>query len=134
VLCQEELPVGYLLWTPLSGSVYTPKDLDFLDNISDQSSVAIARVQTVVDLNRRLQEMNALTRVSQGVNVTLTFDDVLELIFTQASQIIPASLFHITLYNKAADYLPWPAWMIAMHYQPGKPASAPAWIGSGDHP
>jgi signal transduction histidine kinase len=101
----ENLPVGWLaLGTPLSGSVYTPKDLDFLDTISDQSSVAIARVQTVADLNRRLQEMNALTRVSQGVNVTLTFDDVLELIFTQASQIIPSSLFHITLYNKAANY------------------------------
>src|SRR6185503_4663559 len=45
-----------------------------------------------------------LTRVSQGVNVTLTFDDVLELIFAQATQIIPSSLFHITLYNKAANY------------------------------
>jgi signal transduction histidine kinase len=101
----EERPVGWLaLGTPLSGGVYTPKDLDFLDTISDQSSVAIARVQTVVDLERRVQEMNALTRVSQGVNVTLTFDDVLELIFAQASQIIPSSMFHITLYSKAANY------------------------------
>jgi signal transduction histidine kinase len=101
----EERPVGWLaLGTPLSGSVYTPKDLDFLDSISDQSSVAIARVQTVVDLERRVQEMNALTRVSQGVNVTLNFDDLLELIFAQASQIIPSSLFHITLYNKGANY------------------------------
>ena len=47
--------------------------------------MAISRVQTVVDLERRVQEMNALTRVSQGVNVTLTFDDVLELIFAQAT-------------------------------------------------
>ncbi|HLO18680.1 MAG TPA: GAF domain-containing protein, partial [Anaerolineales bacterium] len=101
----EERPVGWLaLGTPLSGSVYTPKDLDFLDSLSDQSSVAISRVQTVVDLERRVQEMNALTRVSQGVNVTLIFDDVLELIFAQASQIIPSSLFHITLYSKAANY------------------------------
>ena len=101
----EERPVGWLaLGTPLSGSVYTPRDLDFLDSISDQSSVAISRVQTVVDLNRRLQEMNALTRVSQGVNITLTFDDVLELIFAQTSQIIPCSLFHMTLYSKAANY------------------------------
>jgi signal transduction histidine kinase/putative methionine-R-sulfoxide reductase with GAF domain len=101
----EERPVGWLaLGTPLSGSVYTPKDLDFLDNISDQSSLAISRVQTVVDLERRVQEMNALTRVSQGVNVTLTFDDILELIFAQTSQIIPSSLFHITLYNKAVNY------------------------------
>jgi GAF domain-containing protein len=101
----EERPVGWLaLGTPLSGSLYTPKDLDFLDSISDQSSVAIARVQTVADLERRMQEMNALTLVSQGVNVTLTFDDVLELIFAQTSQIIPCSLFHMTLYNKAANY------------------------------
>jgi len=101
----EERPVGWLaLGGSLSGRVYTPQDLDFLDNLADQSSVAIARVQTVVDLERRVQEMNALTRVSQGVNVTLTFDDVLELIFAQATQIIPSSLFHITLYNKAANY------------------------------
>lgn len=101
----EERPVGWLaLGTPLSGGVYTPRDLDFLDSLSDQSAVAIARVQTVIDLERRVQEMNALTRVSQGVNVTLTFDDVLELIFAQTSQIIPSSLFHITLYSKAANY------------------------------
>ncbi|RPI88960.1 MAG: hypothetical protein EHM40_21760, partial [Chloroflexi bacterium] len=62
----EERPVGWLaLGTPLAGGAYTPKDLDFLDTISDQSSVAISRVQTVVDLERRVQEMNALTRVSQ---------------------------------------------------------------------
>ena len=83
-----------LLWAlRFPAGAYTPQDLDFLDNISDQSSVAISRVQTVADLERRVQEMNALTRVSQGVNVTLTFDDVLELIYAQATQIIPTSLF-----------------------------------------
>lgn len=101
----EERPVGWLaLGNPLSGNVYTPKDLDFLDGISDQASVAISRIQTVADLERRVQEMNALTRVSQGVNITPTFDDILELIFAQATQIIPSSLFHITLYNKPANY------------------------------
>jgi len=101
----ENKPVGWLaLGAPLSGNTYTPRDLDFLDNLSDQASVAISRVQTVVNLERRVQEMNALTRVSQGVNVTLTFDDVLELIFAQTTQIIPSAYFHITLYNKAANY------------------------------
>ena len=101
----ENKPVGWLaLGIPRSGGLYTPKDLDFLDNISDQASVAISRVQTVINLERRVQEMNALTRVSQGVNVTLTFDDVLELIFAQATLIIPSSLFHITLYSKAGNY------------------------------
>jgi len=66
--------------------------------------VAIQRLQIVANLERRVQEMNALTRVSQGVNITLTFDDVLELIYAQTSQIIPASHFHITLYNRDNDY------------------------------
>jgi signal transduction histidine kinase len=101
----EDKPVGWLaLGSPLSGAAYTPKDLDYLENIADQSSVAIARVQTVANLERRVQEMNALSRVSQGVNVTLAFDDVLELIFAQTSQIIPSTYFHISLYNKAANY------------------------------
>jgi signal transduction histidine kinase/putative methionine-R-sulfoxide reductase with GAF domain len=101
----EGKPVGWMaLGAPLSGSPYIPRDLDFLENLADQASVAISRVQTVLDLERRVQEMNALTRVSQGVNITLTFDDVLELIFAQASQIIPSTHFHITLYSKAANY------------------------------
>ena len=101
----EDKPVGWLaLGSPLSGTAYTPKDLDYLESIADQASVAISRVQTVANLERRVQEMNALSRVSQGVNVTLTFDDVLELIFAQTSQIIPSTFFHISLYNKAANY------------------------------
>ncbi len=101
----HDRPVGWLAFGPrLSGQPYTPRDLAFLENLADQSSVAIQRVQTVANLERRVQEMNALTRVSQGVNVTLTFDDVLELIYAQTAQIISTSHFYITLYNKDNDY------------------------------
>ena len=96
---------GWLALGPrLSGQPYAPRDLRFLENICDQASLAIERLQTVAHLERQIQEMNALTRVSQGVNVTLTFDDVLELIYAQTAQIIPTSHFHITLYNEASDY------------------------------
>ncbi|MCQ3937548.1 MAG: hypothetical protein DPW18_10950 [Chloroflexi bacterium] len=105
VLPGKERPNGWLALGPrLTGQPYTPRDLRFLENICDQASVAIERVQTVSHLERRIQEMNALTRVSKGVNVTLTFDDVLELIYAQTAQIIPTSHFHITLYNKDSDY------------------------------
>jgi signal transduction histidine kinase len=101
----KERANGWLaLGSRLSGQPYNPRDLRFLENLCDQASVAIERVQTVAHLERRIQEMNALTRVSQGVNVTLTFDDVLELIYAQTAQIIPTSHFHITLYNEPSDY------------------------------
>jgi signal transduction histidine kinase len=104
-LAGKDGPTGWLaLGQRLSRQPYTPQDLTFLENLADQSSVAIGRVQTVANLERRIQEMNALTRVSQGVNITLTFDDVMELIFAQTGQIIPASEFHITLYSRAGDY------------------------------
>lgn len=105
VLPGKERVNGWLaLGAKLTGQAYTPRDLKFLENICDQASVAIERVQTVSTLERRIQEMNALTRVSKGVNVTLTFDDVLELIYAQTAQIIPTSHFHITLYNKDSNY------------------------------
>ena len=104
-LAGKEGPIGWLaLGQRLSGQPYSPQDLTFLENLADQSSVAIGRVQTVANLERRIQEMNALTRVSQGVNITLTFDDVMELIFAQTGQIIPASEFHVTLYSQEGDY------------------------------
>jgi signal transduction histidine kinase len=105
VLPGKERLNGWLALGPrLTGQPYTPRDLRFLENICDQASVAIERVQTVSTLERRIQEMNALTRVSKGVNVTLTFDDVLELIYAQTAQIIPTSHFHITLHNKDSNY------------------------------
>ncbi|HEY5903085.1 MAG TPA: GAF domain-containing protein, partial [Anaerolineales bacterium] len=105
VLPGKEAPVGFMVLGPRrSGQPYTPRDLTFLENLADQASVAIERVRTVADLERRVQEMNALARVSQGVNVTLTFDDILELIYAQTAQIIPTTHFHITLYNRGSDY------------------------------
>ena len=101
----KDSPTGWLaLGQRMSRRPYLPQDLTFLENLADQASVAIGRVQTVANLERRIQEMNALTRVSQGVNITLTFDDVMELIFAQTGQIISASEFHITLYSAAGNY------------------------------
>jgi signal transduction histidine kinase len=101
----KDRPLGWIaLGARLSGQPYTPQDLAFVENLCEQAALSIERAQTVSDLERRVQEMNALSRVSQGVNITLTFDDVLELIYAQTAQIIPAADFHITLYNKAADY------------------------------
>ncbi len=101
----KDRPLGWIaLGARLSGQPYTPQDLAFVENLCEQAALSIERAQTVSDLERRVQEMNALSRVSQGVNITLTFDDVLELIYAQTAQIIPAADFHITLYNKAVDY------------------------------
>ncbi|MBT3320900.1 MAG: GAF domain-containing protein [Anaerolineae bacterium] len=87
-----------------SGDPYTPQELDFLTNLSNQAGIAIERAQVVVNMEKQVEEMNALTRISQGVSITLSFNDVLELIFAQTTQIIPAADFHITLLNPTGGY------------------------------
>jgi signal transduction histidine kinase len=87
-----------------SGEAYSSHELTFLEGIADQAALAIERAQVVVNMQRNVQEMNAINRISQGVNITLAFDDVLELIYAQTSQIISGSDFHLRLFNQAGDY------------------------------
>ena len=104
-LVGRDRPLGWIALGPRrSGKPYTPGELAFLEQLADQASAAIGRVQTVENLEHRIQEMNALTRVAQGVNITLTFDDALELIYAQTAQIVPLSEFRIVLLGRDPDY------------------------------
>ncbi len=97
---------GWLALGPRrSGEPYTARDLEFLESLCDQAALAVERAQVVGDLERRVHAMNVLTRVSQGINVTLNFDDILELIFAQTSQVIPSKDFRITLKDTYSDIL-----------------------------
>ncbi len=87
-----------------SGDPYQTHELGLLEDLSNQAGIAIERAQVVVNMEKQVEEMNALTRISQGVSITLSFNDVLELIFAQTTQIIPATDFHITLHNETGDY------------------------------
>jgi signal transduction histidine kinase/putative methionine-R-sulfoxide reductase with GAF domain len=89
---------GWLVLGPrLSGDEYVSRDFGFLETLCDQASLAIERAQVVDNLESRVRQMNALARVAQGINITLTMDDILELVYAQTTQIIPADDFKIFL-------------------------------------
>ena len=91
-------------WLALSGrsrgGPFDRRELRFLDRLGDQSALAIERARIIADLQRRVHEMNVLGRVAQGINVTLNFDDILELIYAQTIQVVPAQHFRITLFDE----------------------------------
>jgi signal transduction histidine kinase len=100
-LAGGERLLGWLALGPRrSGETYSAQDMTFLERIADQSAIAIERAQVVFNMERRVREMNILSRVAQGVNVTVKFDDILELIFAQTNQVIPSDDFHITLLDE----------------------------------
>jgi signal transduction histidine kinase/putative methionine-R-sulfoxide reductase with GAF domain len=94
---RERLAGWLVLGSRLSGDEYVSRDFGFLETLCDQASLAIERAQVVDNLESRVRQMNALARVAQGINITLTMDDILELVYAQTTQIIPADDFKIFL-------------------------------------
>jgi len=102
---QQQL-VGWLALGPKrSGEPYNQRDLGYLESLSDQAALAVERAQVIANLERRVREMDVLTRVAQGINITLDFDNIMELIYAQTNQVIPARDFRIVLYEKSANSL-----------------------------
>lgn len=81
----------------LSGELFTINELNYLDALADQASLAIERSQVIGNLESRVNEMNVLTRVAQGVNYTIELDDIFELIYAQTTQVLPAEDFYLVL-------------------------------------
>jgi len=97
--------IGWIaLGERLSGESYAAHDVSFLEALGRQAAVALERAQVLTNMERRVIEMNALARVAQGINITLNFDDILELIYAQTNQIIQSSDARLTLYNQTGQY------------------------------
>ncbi len=88
-----------------SGDPYGYRDLSFLETLGDQAALALERAQVVANLERRMREMDIFTRIAQGINVTLAFDDILELIYAQTVQLVPCTDFCITLQENYSGQL-----------------------------
>ena len=95
-----------VLGLPLSNYAEHPDpEVEFLEATCDQAGLALERLLIQADLNNSQHMINVLTRVSQGINITLSFDDTLELIYAQANQVLPTKDLHISLYDKHTDNL-----------------------------
>lgn len=92
--------IGWIaLGAKTSGAPYTIEDIEFLDALADQVSLAVERAQTVTNMEQRVRELNILMRIAQGINITVDFDDILELIYAQTNRLIPTKDFWIVLYE-----------------------------------
>ncbi len=97
--------VGFLALGPRADRLYGGAEADFLENIGRQAALAIERAQTVSDLERRLDQLDTLARLARGVNVTIVFDDLLELLYAQVVRLVKAHYFRILLWDESSRQL-----------------------------
>lgn len=96
---QQRLTGWLALGQRLSGETYSPRDLAFLESMAEQAAAAIERAQTAARMENRAREMVVFSRLAQGINITRSFDDILELIYAQTGQVIPLQDFDLLLFT-----------------------------------
>lgn len=95
-----------ILSGPRSGQdYYSHEHQRFINDLTAQANVSVERAQVVASLERRVRELDVLTQVSQAVNFTVEFDDLLELISTQTQKLIEATHFYIVMLDPASHEL-----------------------------
>ncbi|MEZ4670519.1 MAG: GAF domain-containing protein [Anaerolineae bacterium] len=87
------------------GGQYPYDELRFIQSLTSQFAIAVERSQVVDSLERRVHELNVLSQVSQAVNFTIEFNDLLELIYAQTDRLISAPYFYIALRERGSDRL-----------------------------
>lgn len=92
--------LGWLaLGDPEGGRTFSNKEQQSLIKICTQAAIAFQGILAHDALTQLERELNAFTRVAQGISFTAAFDDMLELITSQACLVVPADDFRITLYQ-----------------------------------
>lgn len=105
-----------------SGRSYTYEELRFFTLLTTQFGVGTERTQVIDSLEQRVRELDVLSQVSQAVNFTIEFDDLLELIYAQTSKLIDADCFYIAIYNEALQQLTFPFFLEGDDRDPAKEA------------
>lgn len=85
--------------------VYDYEELRLVSSLARQMALAIERAQVIESLQKRVRELDVISRVSQAVNFAVQYDDLLELINNQTDKLIPAAYFYVVLRDRSAEQL-----------------------------
>ncbi len=91
--------VGFLALGPREQATYLAADIRYLEGLARQAALALERAQAASALARRVEQLNTLTRVAQGVNAAPFLDDLLELIAAQTRHLAPYTWLQIVLWD-----------------------------------
>jgi signal transduction histidine kinase len=103
ILGQTGMSGWLALGERISGEPYTTQVIEYLESLCDQASLALARSKVVSALEHRVREMDTITKVAEGINLKLAFEDLLDMFYIQTKNLIPTLDFRITLRDESGE-------------------------------
>lgn len=112
-LKQEERVTGVMVAQSYAeGVLYNQDDLDLMEFVSTQVAVSIERKKaedalrvSLEDTRQYAERMALLNRVARAVSTTLNLDDLLEIVYHEIINTVPADSFFVALYDRQTDQL-----------------------------
>lgn len=116
----EESPLHSLLAVPMTieGTVigainvqtkrpyaFKPEEIEILSLIAELAAGALAKAQLIDQQTRKIEEMQALARVSEVVTSPQYLDDILDVVTEMAAQVMNTAVCSIFLLDKTEKYL-----------------------------
>jgi PAS domain S-box-containing protein len=89
---------------------FSEADQRLLSLFAAQAAGAVRNAQLFAQTQRRAEHLLAINRVARSVSASLNLDQTLEIIFHETTQVLPADVFFIALYdapNQELDFRIW---------------------------
>jgi GAF domain-containing protein/DNA-binding response OmpR family regulator len=102
-LVSRDKITGLLVLFALDPQAFTDDQIPLAQSLANQASIALdnARLFGLTDqrLQRRIDELSGLQRVSDELNSTLDLDKILDMVLAEAMRVTKADLGHVDLYD-----------------------------------
>ena len=99
-LQDENQLVGWIALNTTSEEGIIWENLAFIEKVQHSFANFVGRALRIKEQEQRIQQLRVLSRIAQGIGFSTTFNDILELIYAQTTQVIPATDFKISLFDK----------------------------------
>jgi GAF domain-containing protein len=114
---------GIAVQSPEREDAFDPAHLELLTIVAGQASVAYHNASLFQERLRRIEQLNVLNEMAQAISSTLELDDLLGVVYQQATRIVDTTNFYIALYDEEVDEVTFPFVIDPEHredWSPGK--------------
>ena len=87
---------------------FDPAHLELLTIVAGQASVAYHNASLFQERLRRIEQLNVLNEMAQAISSTLELDELLGVVYQQATRIVDTSNFYIALFDEETGEITFP--------------------------
>ena len=89
-------------------NAFSEYDMSFVSTVAAQAAASIANARLFEGRERSIQQLRILSTIGQALGSTVRFEDLLRVIYEQASQLVNTTNFYLALYDERRDEISFP--------------------------